>query len=87
MGPGLYEDMPSFGVFCFEIGDDGRCWFEGPETFFQIENGQIPVGLKIAIQFFKDGDHDCYFFTICSWVPNRRKIGSSGWYGKAISMR
>lgn len=48
--------MPSIGIFSFEIRDAGSFGLNRPEAFIQIEDSQPPVGEKISVQFFKDGD-------------------------------
>lgn len=54
---GLHEDMPAFGVMCLEAGYFIDTGIEPPESFFEIEHGQLPVSVEKAVQFIKDGFH------------------------------
>ena len=51
---GLHEDMPAFGVMCLEVWNFITTGIESPESFFEIEHGQLPVAIEKAVQFVKD---------------------------------
>ena len=54
---GLHEDMPAFGIMCLEAGYFVDMGIEPPESFFEIEHGQLPVSIEKVVQFVKDGFH------------------------------
>lgn len=56
---GLNEDMSSLGVLCLEVWDESGFGLNDPAAFFKVEDRQVPVGLKIPVEFLKDLDHDC----------------------------
>ncbi len=45
---GLHEDMPAFGVMGLEAGYFTGMGIEPPESFFEIEHGQLPVSIEKA---------------------------------------
>lgn len=54
---GPHEDMPAFGIMRLKIGYFVDTGIEPPESFFEIEHGQLPVSIEKAVQFVKDGFH------------------------------
>ena len=55
---GLHEDMSAFGIMCLEVRYFVDMGIDPPESFLEIEHGQLPVSVEKAVQFFKDGFHD-----------------------------
>ena len=53
----LNQDMSSIGVFGLEIGDIRRIGVYDPASGGLVEDRQMPIAVKIAIQFFKYPPH------------------------------
>lgn len=54
---GLHEDMPAFGIMRPEVGYFIDTGIDPPESFFEVEHGQLPVSIEKAVQFVKDSIH------------------------------
>ena len=53
----LNQDMPAVGIYRLQVGDIRRIGFYNPASGGLVKDRQMPIAVKIAIQFFKYPPH------------------------------